>query len=193
MSLYLQRVLGIGPALTGVEFLPFALGVVAGSHTRGENSATAFLPGSSWSAVGCSPQPGFAWFSLISSSGTFAVDVLGPSIFASVGFGLCLGPVVSTATIGVDPQETGTASGLLNSSRQIGASLGLATLGTAAAHRTGPIGTPHALTAGYSLGLILECSTFTGRCLHCTYRPASDKPTITGRAGRNAKAECATA
>ena len=157
MSLYLQRVLGIGPALAGVEFLPFALGVVAGSILAVKLGYR--LP--PWILLvggGLLTATGSAWFGLISSSGTFAVDVLGPSIFASVGFGLCLGPVVSTATIGVDPHETGTASGLLNSSRQIGASLGLATLGTAAAHRTGPIGTPHALTAGYSLGLILSAA-----------------------------------
>jgi predicted MFS family arabinose efflux permease len=84
---------------------------------------------------------GFAWFSQISPDGSFLGDVLGPSIVASVGFGICLGPVVATATAGVAPHESGTASGLLNSSRQIGASLGLAALGTAA--------------NGYALGLAL--------------------------------------
>jgi hypothetical protein len=53
----------------------------------------------------------------------------------------------------VAPEESGTASGLLNSSRQIGASLGLAALGTAAQHRTGPIPTPARLTSGYALAL----------------------------------------
>jgi hypothetical protein len=66
---------------------------------------------------------GFAWFGLIRPDGAFTTDILGPSIVASVGFGLCLGPVVSIATAGVAPHETGAASGLLNSSRQIGASL----------------------------------------------------------------------
>jgi hypothetical protein len=98
---------------------------------------------------------GFAWFGLISPDGGYATDVLGPSIIASVGFGLCLAPVVSIATIGVASHETGTASGLLNSSRQIGASLGLAALGTAAHDRTGPIATPQTLNDGYALGLTL--------------------------------------
>ncbi|MEU4721357.1 hypothetical protein AB0G06_17190, partial [Nonomuraea dietziae] len=101
---------------------------------------------------------GFAWFGLISPDGAFATDVLGPSIVASVGFGLCLGPVVSTATTGVAPHETGTASGLLNSSRQIGASLGLAVLGTAAHHRTGQTTTPETLNDGYALGLTLSAA-----------------------------------
>jgi hypothetical protein len=98
---------------------------------------------------------GFGWFSLISADGTFLVDVLGPSIIASVGFGLCLGPVVSTATAEVEPHEAGTASGLLNSTRQIGASLGLAAFGTAAHHHSGAISSPEALTSGYALGLRL--------------------------------------
>jgi EmrB/QacA subfamily drug resistance transporter len=151
-SLYLQRVLAIGPALTGVMFLPFALGVAAGSVLAIKlgyrlPSRTLLILGGLLTAAG------FAWFGRISPGGSFLSDVLGPSIVASVGFGLCLGPVVSIATAGVAPHEAGTASGLLNSSRQIGASLGLAVLGTAAQHRTGPAVTAAALNSGYALGL----------------------------------------
>ena len=155
MSLYLQRVLRTGPALTGIEFLPFALGVIAGS-VLAIKLGYRLAPRTLLVGGGLLTATGFAWFGLISPGGSFAVDVLGPSIVASVGFGLCLGPVVSTATIGVAPREAGTASGLLNSSRQIGASLGLAALGTAAARRTGPGRSLHALTAGYALGLTLS-------------------------------------
>ena len=153
-SLYLQRVLGTGPALTGVEFLPFALGVVAGS-VLAVKLGYRLAPRTLLAAGGLLTAVGFAWFGLISADGGFVADVLGPSIVASVGFGLCLGPVVSVATAGVAPHEAGTASGLLDSSRQIGASLGLAALGTAAAHRTGATATPEALNDGYALGLTL--------------------------------------
>ena len=51
MSLYLQRVLGTGPALTGIMFLPFALGVVAGPCSP-SSSATGSLPGPCWSSAG---------------------------------------------------------------------------------------------------------------------------------------------
>ncbi|WP_067825115.1 MFS transporter [Actinomadura kijaniata] len=154
VSLYLQRVLGNGPALTGVEFLPFALGVVAGS-VLAIRLGYRLAPRTLLAGGGALTAAGFAWFGLISPDGAFLTDVLGPSIVASVGFGLCLGPVVSTATAGVAPHESGTASGLLNSSRQIGASLGLAALGTAAHERTGRAATPAALTDGYALGLTL--------------------------------------
>jgi EmrB/QacA subfamily drug resistance transporter len=152
MSLYLQRVLGTGPALTGLQFLPFALGVVAGSVLAVKLGDR--LPARGLMILGAMlAAAGFAWFGLISPDGAYATDVLGPSILAGVGFGLCLGPVVSTATAGVAPHEAGTASSLLGSSRQIGASLGLAVLGTAAHQRTGQNATPEALNAGYALGL----------------------------------------
>ncbi|MFI6742537.1 MFS transporter [Nonomuraea sp. NPDC050451] len=163
-SLYLQRVLGTGPALTGVEFLPFALGVVAGS-VLAVKLGYRLAPRTLLVIGGLLTAAGLAWFGLISSDGAFVTDVLGPSIVASVGFGLCLGPVVSTATAGVAPHETGTASGLLNSSRQIGASLGLAALGTVAHNRTGQSVTPETLNDGYALGLSLGAVLLLGAIL----------------------------
>ena len=154
VSLYLQRVLGTGAALTGVEFLPFALGVVVGSVIA-IKLGYRVAPRALMVGGGLMCAAGFAWFSLITADGSFAANVLGPAIVTSVGFGLCLGPVVSTATAGVASRETGMASGLLNSSRQIGASLGLAALGTAAQEHTGPAPTPDKLSSGYGFGMIL--------------------------------------
>lgn len=153
-SLYLQRVLGHGPARAGLEFLPFALGVVAGSVLAvhlGRRTAprTLMVGGALLTAAG------FGWFGLVSPDGAFLTDVLGPSVVASVGFGLCLGPLVSVGTSGVAAHEAGVASGLLSSSRQIGASLGLAALGTVAQDRIGTGVAPADLNAGYALGLTL--------------------------------------
>lgn len=161
VSLYLQDVLRVSPALAGVMFLPFALGVVAGSFLAIKLGYR--VPARTLMVVGALlTATGFGWFGLISADGSFLVDVLGPSILASVGFGLCLAPVVATATAGVAEHETGTASALLNSSRQLGASLGLAVLGTAALYRTGPVVTPETLTAGYGLGLGLAAVLLVG-------------------------------
>ncbi|MEV7380328.1 MFS transporter [Streptomyces lydicus] len=154
VSLYLQRVLGTGPALTGVMFLPFSLAVIAGS-VLAVKLGYRLAPRTLVVIGGLLTGTGLAWFGLISPNGSFTTDVLGPSIVAGGGFGLCLAPVVSLATAGVAPRETGTASGLLNSSRQIGASLGLAVLGTAAHQQTGRVTTPGTLNDGYALGLTL--------------------------------------
>ncbi|TDC65059.1 MFS transporter [Actinomadura sp. GC306] len=164
MSLYLQRVLEIGPAPAGLMFLPFALAVIAGSVLAVKLGYR--LPARTLLvAGGLVTAAGFGWFGLISPDGGFATDVLGPSVIAGTGFGLCLGPLVSIATAGVAPRETGTASGLLNSSRQIGASLGLAALGTAAHHRTGGTVTPETLNDGYALGLTLSAALLAAAAL----------------------------
>ncbi|MER7616360.1 MFS transporter [Nonomuraea wenchangensis] len=154
VSLYLQRVLGTGPALTGLQFLPFALAVVAGA-ALGVRLGYRLAPRALMVLGGLLTAAGFAWFGLISPDGAFLTDVLGPSVVAGAGFGLCLGPVVSTATAGVAAHESGTASGLLNSSRQLGAALGLAGLGTVAYGRAGGTADPAALAEGYALGLTL--------------------------------------
>lgn len=153
-SLYLQSILGNSPTVAGLELLPFALGVTAGAALTIKlgnrvQPRTLLIVGGLMTAIG------FTWFGFISAGGSYLADVLGPSLVTSVGFGLCLGPVVSTATVGVAPHEAGAASGLLASSRQIGASLGLAALGTAAAERTGGRMTPEGLTEGYALGFML--------------------------------------
>lgn len=160
-SLYCQRVLGHGPALTGLEILPFALGVVLGSVLAVRLGGV--LGRRQLLIVGALvTATGFAWFGLISPDGGFVTDILGPSLVASIGFGLCLGPVVSTATAGVAAHEVGMASGLLNSARQVGASLGLAALGTLAATRTGDLSTPEALNAGYSRGFLGAAALLLG-------------------------------
>ena len=154
ISLYVQLVLGHPPAITGFMFLPFALGVIVGAvlavKLGGQFAPrTLMLVGAPVTALG------FAWFGLMRADGTFLTDVLGPSLVASIGFGLCLGPVVSTATHGVKDEEAGMASGLLASARQLGASLGLAVLGTIAQHRIGTEATAEASSAGYSLGMFV--------------------------------------
>jgi EmrB/QacA subfamily drug resistance transporter len=153
--LYLQRVLGTGPAITGLEALPFAVGVVAGSMLAVKLSHR-FAPHVLLVSGGLLTAVGYSAYAFISADGSYTADVLAPLVVSSVGYGLCLAPVVSVATAHVGAHETGVASALLNSSRQVGAALGLAALGTAAYHRTGHAGTPQALTHGYALGLTLD-------------------------------------
>lgn len=180
LSLYLQQVLGTGPAPTGLMFLPFALAVVAGS-VLAIRLGHRLPPRLLLVAGGLLTAAGLAWFGLIDPDGSFATDVLGPSLVTGTGFGLCLGPVVSIATAGVAPHEAGTASGLLSSSRQIGASLGLAALGTAAHHRTGRDTSPEALNDGYALGLSLGAALLLAAVLIAlTVLPRTGPPPRTG-------------
>ncbi|WP_329088520.1 MFS transporter [Actinomadura citrea] len=159
VSLYMQQVLHMGAAETGAAFLPFSAGLVAGTVaatriTSARSPRAALIPGGLLAAAG------LGWFALISPGGGFLTDVLGPSLLCSVGTGLVLAPVAVAATTGVAPREAGTASGLLNSSRQLGGCIGLAALATVAAHRTGGAATGPALNDGYALSLAVSAALF---------------------------------
>ncbi|MFE3761181.1 MFS transporter [Streptomyces sp. NPDC059104] len=132
VSLYLQQVLGMGALDAGLAFLPFCLGLVVGSlyavKLLARFSARRLLV-----VGGIIGAVGMAWFSQIRPTGTFLVDILGPSLVTSFGIGPLLVPIANAATSGLAPQEAGMASGLLNSARQLGGSIGLAAMSTVAA------------------------------------------------------------
>ncbi|MCH0569047.1 MFS transporter [Streptomyces sp. MUM 136J] len=158
-SLYLQQVLGMSPAATGAAFLPFSASLVAGSLlatrvTAARTPRTSLVPGALLASAG------LTWFAFISPHGGFLTDVLGPCIVTGTGVGLVMAPVAAAATTGIAPHEAGMASGLMNSSRQLGGCLGLAALATVAAHRTGTATTPSALNEGYALGLAIAAALF---------------------------------
>jgi hypothetical protein len=155
----MQQVLGMGAAATGVAFLPFSVGLVAGTVVATRVTAVrtpraCLVPGALLAAAG------LAWFACISSDGGFLADVLGPSLVTSVGTGLVLAPVAAAATSGVAAREAGMASGLFNSSRQLGGCIGLAGLATVAAHRTGGAAGRAALNDGYALALTVAAALF---------------------------------
>ena len=79
---------------------------------------------------------GLAWLSRFSAGGTYWGSVFGGADLATLGMGLGVTPLAFAATAGVAPSEAGLASGFLNTSRQVGASVALAVLATVAADRT---------------------------------------------------------
>ncbi|MYZ14467.1 MFS transporter [Streptomyces sp. SID337] len=190
-SLHLQQVMEYGPTAAGAAFLPFCAGVVAGStvatRTVGRFGERALLV-----AGGLLGAAGFGWFALtVEAGGTFLGSILGPSLVASVGIGLCFVPLGTAATGGVAPEETGMASGLLNSSRQLGGSLGLAVLVTVAASATGEERGRGALADGYaaafavSAGLLVAAALATA-ALHGRRTPPADTPATPPRPAETA-------
>jgi MFS family permease len=98
---------------------------------------------------------GLAWLGRCSAD-TAIVWVIAPASIAMLGGGLMFAPITIAATSGVGPDQGGLASGLLNTTRQIGGALGLAVLGTvAAAHTTGPTPAmrPATLSSGFAAAL----------------------------------------
>jgi hypothetical protein len=94
---------------------------------------------------------GLLLFARVSPHGSYVSDVLAPSLLVAAGIGTAFVPVTIAAMAGVDRSEAGLASGLVNTSRQMGGALGLAVLATVATAHTAALGGhgDAALTAGY--------------------------------------------
>src|ERR1700688_78340 len=76
---------------------------------------------------------GLVWFTGLSVHSSYLVHVLPPEILVSLGMGMAFVPMSSTALIGVEPKDAGVASALVNTTQQVGGSLGTALLNTVAA------------------------------------------------------------
>ncbi|WP_409472438.1 MFS transporter [Streptomyces sp. HC307] len=150
MTLYAQNVLGYTPLEAGLALVPSSLAVVVGSKVaprlmRYAGARKVAVLGTVVAAVG------FGWQSTISADGTYLTAIMIPGILMMLGAGLAATPLAALATSGVPTGEAGLVSGLINTSRVMGGSLGLAVMSTIAAARTEGSGAPVALTEGYAL------------------------------------------
>ncbi|MHB1535147.1 MAG: MFS transporter [Acidimicrobiales bacterium] len=154
LSLYLQNVLGYGPLKTGLAFVPMGVAIIIGAQTSGRliprTGVRPVLTAGTLLATG-----GFAWLSTIAPHVSYSLHVFGPGCVIALALGLLFTPLAAAATAGVAPREAGMASGVLNTSRQVGGSLGLAVLATIASSRFHAathhgLSMPTALADGYS-------------------------------------------
>ena len=149
VSLYLQTVLGYSAIEAGFAFLPMTLAIIAGSTVAGK-AVSRVGPGPMLTVGMAMSAVGMLLFARAPVDGTYLADVLVPALLVALGLGLSFVPVTIAAVMGVQRAEAGLASGLINTSRQVGGSLGLAVLATLATSRTEELGGGlEALTAGY--------------------------------------------
>ena len=102
---------------------------------------------------------GLVWFAQLPVHGSYFHDLLGPSLLIALGLGFAFVPITILAETGVHDREYGLASGLLNTSQQVGGALGLAVLTTIATSRTNHLMANHhtngqSLTLGFHLGFL---------------------------------------
>ncbi|MGW5470168.1 MFS transporter [Streptomyces chartreusis] len=150
MTLYAQNVLHYTPLEAGLALVPSSLAVILGSKVaprlmRGAGPRAVAVAGTLVAAVG------FGWQSMLSVDGGYVTSIMVPGILMMLGAGLAATPLASLATSGARPEEAGLVSGLVNTSRTMGGSLGLAVMSTIAAARSEGSGAPGALTEGYAL------------------------------------------
>lgn len=180
LSLYMQQVLGFSALKTGLWFLPGCLAVIVGTRTSANlvhrtGPRPLLVTGMAVSTFG------FLWLSRIAAGGSFTTDVAAPFVLCALGLGLAMLPVTAAATTGIDRREAGLASGLVNTSRQVGGALGLAILAAIASQAAHDHLSPgvHALTAGYGhaflfAALFTACAAFGS--LFLPGRPVPTEP-----------------
>ena len=154
-TLYVQRVLGFSPLQAGLAFLPVTAGIGVGAGLS--QVAVKRLGIRTTSIIGMSiATVGMLILLTTSADGSYLADVLPGLIPISIGMGLTFVPVTLLATSGVSDEDAGLASGLFNTSQQVGGALGLAILSTLAVNRTdnhlaGLAGRPTAVEQGEAL------------------------------------------
>lgn len=155
LSLYLQNVLHYDAVTTGLCLVPMCLTTFGTSLGLGSKLVTkqGYKP---VLAIGMGLLVvGLAWLGQASPRGSFLVDILGPGLVAGAGLGLTFVPLFVAAATGVDWQQAGLASGLINTSQQLGGALGLAVLsGVAFARTNRHPATSETLTAGYTAAFL---------------------------------------
>jgi predicted MFS family arabinose efflux permease len=155
ISLYLQQVLRFSALDAGLAYLPLAFTIIISAGAASQLVTR----------VG--PKPilvlglvlttiGLLLFTRISADGSFAGDVLIPSIVVAAGLGFSFVPLTITAVAGVTHNEAGLASGLINTAQQVGGALGLAILSSVANSRISDglgsgDGPAKALTEGFQI------------------------------------------
>ncbi|HEX3801670.1 MAG TPA: MFS transporter [Solirubrobacteraceae bacterium] len=158
-SLYMQQVLSLQPITTGIAFLPMALVIMLCARRAGglvgRFGVKPVLAGGLTFMTG-----GMALFAMLQPSGSAIQYIVLPGLLMTMGIGLSIVPSTIAATQSASPERAGFASGLVNTSRQVGGSLGLAVLiSIATLHTSQLIGhneaAQPALTDGFRLGYLV--------------------------------------
>jgi MFS family permease len=157
ITLYMQQVLDYSAIEAGLAYLPLSVAIIISAGVASQLvTRVGFKP--VLAAGMLLIAGGLAWFSQVSVGGGFTSDILGPSLLAAVGLGFSFVPTTIAAVSGIEDREQGLASGLINTSQQIGGALGLAVLATLANSRTDdamasaggdPAALPNALVEGF--------------------------------------------
>jgi EmrB/QacA subfamily drug resistance transporter len=154
ISLYMQQVLGYSPIKAGLSYLPLAVSIILSAGIA--SSLVTKLGFKPILAAGMALiAGGLIWFSQISVDGTFLSDILGPSLLAAVGLGFAFVPVTIAAVSGIEDSEQGLASGLINTSQQVGGALGLAILAAIANAKIGDSRDPTVLVEGFQSAFLV--------------------------------------
>jgi MFS family permease len=155
LNLYLQQVLGYSAFPSGAALLPMTALIMLGMIVLAPRVLAAIGAKASTVTGLVLLAAGMGWLSLVSPEGSFAADVLPASLVAALGMSLAFIPTLGTAISAARPEEGGLASGIVNTSYQVGSALGLAVMtAIAAGQGAGRLGDKEALTDGFSAAFV---------------------------------------
>jgi MFS family permease len=159
-ALYLQRVLRYDAVEVGLAFLPVAVGIAAFSLRAAAQLMMRFGAKPTLLAGLVLVAAGLVVFRSAPVNADYVTDLLPVMILLGVGAGLVFPALMTLAMSAATPEDSGLASGLVNTTQQVGGALGLAVLATLATTRTGSatahgVSTAAALTDGYHLAFTI--------------------------------------
>jgi EmrB/QacA subfamily drug resistance transporter len=181
-ALYLQQILGYDALGVGLAFLPTTVVMGAMSLRFAAPIAARFGARPTIIASLVLIAAGLLLFARTPVDGSFLTDILPATLLFGAGAGLSFPPLTTLAMSGATPEDSGLASGLVNTTVQIGGAIGLSVLATLASGRTEGrrnLPTAEALNAGYHLAylvaaLLLAVAVVTAACLLGPADPAAD-------------------
>jgi EmrB/QacA subfamily drug resistance transporter len=159
LTQFVQEILGFSPLRAGISFLPMTAALFGVSRLA-PRLVSRFRP---WTLMVTGMLPvvaGMAWLSRIAPGTGYLAGVLGPMVLIGAGMGVVFVPLTMASLSGVAPEDSGAASSMVNVMQQVGGSLGLAVLVTAAGgalgHAAGQAAVVHGMSRAFTLAAVLD-------------------------------------
>jgi EmrB/QacA subfamily drug resistance transporter len=185
LTYYLQVVKGYSPLTSGLAFLPLICCILLSSNLSSIVALPRLGPRvliATGMLFGCGAM---TYLTQLTVTSSYVGGILAPLIIMGLGFGMIFSPAINTATAGVERQDSGVASALVNTMQQVGGSIGTSALSTIAltattsylvAHHTGPLAPAIAATHGYTTAFAVSAGIFgLGVILAITLLPSRQR------------------
>jgi EmrB/QacA subfamily drug resistance transporter len=160
LTQFVQEILGFSPLRAGISFLPMTAALFGVSRLS-PRLVSRFRP---WILMVTGMLPvvaGMAWLSRISAGTGYLAGVLGPMVLIGAGMGVVFVPLTMASLSGVRPEDSGAASSMVNVMQQVGGSLGLAILVSAAGRpAAGHAAVVHGMSSAFTLAAVLDVLAF---------------------------------
>jgi len=169
LTYYLQEVKGYSPVTSGLAFLPMIGCILLSSNVSSIVTLPRFGPRVLITTGMLLGAAAMSYLAQLTVTSSYAGGVLPALLIMGLGFGMIFAPAINTATAGVQRQDSGVASALVNTMQQVGGSIGTSALSTIAltatatylaAHHTGPLAPAIAATHGYTTAFTVSAGIF---------------------------------